>query len=489
MVPSVTEPGPADRAGRRQQRLDEGGLAGAGVTDQHHVSYPAGVAHRRHGAGDPLVLVLLRHRAPPCYRFSCETPHVHSLLKPIPHPNGGPTQPHPETFPKLYVIDPARVAHRASEATVDRVVSAPWRRSSAECEPRSARSSTRRPGAAARRGHARRGHRRRHRRHPRRVGARRVRPPPHRRRSSRRSRRSPTSSTARWPAPAARRAGSARSSTRRIDRVADGAIFASLALVGRQGRRLARGVRGAARAGHQPGHLVRAGEGRVARAHRQRRLVERPERLLAHRRRRAVAPGSAGPPGMYIVLWVLGVLSVVTSASGSSHVYRQTREPAPSGHGVQLQPGLGGERPSMGSAAGLAGGAGPAAAQRVTWPVFARPPRPSPPGGAAGRAAPGRQPAPGGRPGDARQRHLDALVRRAMRSYARYWQEAFRLPSLHAGADARTGSSSTARSTWPRRVADRHGRGDRAAARRQLGRRRRVGRRARAGRSPPSPSG
>ena len=86
--------GPADRAGRGEQRLDQRGLPGAGVADQHHVAYPAGVVHHRRGAGDPLLLVLLRHGcASRLTRFDAVSdPHIHAASA-IPHPNGGRAQP------------------------------------------------------------------------------------------------------------------------------------------------------------------------------------------------------------------------------------------------------------------------------------------------------------------------------------------------------------------------------------------------------------
>ncbi len=53
-------------------------------------------------------------------------------------------------------------------------------------------------------------------------------------------------------------------------------------------------------------------------------LIERPERLLGIGVG-GLCAGFGWPPGMFIVLWVLAVLSVVTVGQRFVHVYRQTR--------------------------------------------------------------------------------------------------------------------------------------------------------------------
>jgi hypothetical protein len=53
--------GSRDRAGGRQQRLDQSRLPRTGVTDEHHVAYVDGRNHRRRCAGDPFLRVFLGH--------------------------------------------------------------------------------------------------------------------------------------------------------------------------------------------------------------------------------------------------------------------------------------------------------------------------------------------------------------------------------------------------------------------------------------------
>jgi len=57
-------------------------------------------------------------------------------------------------------------------------------------------------------------------------------------------------------------------------------------------------------------------------------LIERPERLIGIGVG-GLCAGFGWPVGMYIVLWVLGVLSVVTVGQRFVHVYRQTATAAP----------------------------------------------------------------------------------------------------------------------------------------------------------------
>jgi len=57
-------------------------------------------------------------------------------------------------------------------------------------------------------------------------------------------------------------------------------------------------------------------------------LIERPERLLSIGVG-GLCAGFGWPTGMYIVLWVLGVLSVVTVGQRIVHVYRQTKTATP----------------------------------------------------------------------------------------------------------------------------------------------------------------
>ena len=78
---------------------------------------------------------------------------------------------------------------------------------------------------------------------------------------------------------------------------------------------------------------------------------------------------------------------------------------------------------------------------------------------------------------DAAERELRELSRAGMRSYLRYWCEAFRLPDLAHERICRRTSAATASTTSPRRSPRGAGRGARAAAHGQLGPRRRLGRR------------
>jgi CDP-diacylglycerol---glycerol-3-phosphate 3-phosphatidyltransferase len=110
-----------------------------------------------------------------------------------------------------------------------------------------------------------------------------------------------------------------------LDRVADGAIFASLAywlfttdepgaavaaLVVLVTSQLTSYVRARAEA---LGLTANVG------------LIERPERLLAIGVG-GLCAGFGWPTGMYIVLWVLAVLSVVTVGQRFVHVFRQTKQ-------------------------------------------------------------------------------------------------------------------------------------------------------------------
>jgi CDP-diacylglycerol---glycerol-3-phosphate 3-phosphatidyltransferase len=113
-----------------------------------------------------------------------------------------------------------------------------------------------------------------------------------------------------------------------MDRVADGAIFASLAYW-----LFTTGESGAAVAAllvlvtSQVTSYVRARAealGLTANVG----LIERPERLIAIGVG-GLCAGFGWPVGMYIVLWVLGVLSVVTVGQRFVHVYRQSATAAP----------------------------------------------------------------------------------------------------------------------------------------------------------------
>jgi hypothetical protein len=52
---------PGDRAGGREERLDQSRLAGSGVPDKDDVAHSAGLIHHRRRAGEPLLLGFLRH--------------------------------------------------------------------------------------------------------------------------------------------------------------------------------------------------------------------------------------------------------------------------------------------------------------------------------------------------------------------------------------------------------------------------------------------
>ena len=91
---------------------------------------------------------------------------------------------------------------------------------------------------------------------------------------------------------------------------------------------------------------------------------------------------------------------------------------------------------------------------------------------------------------DLPEAELDAAASAtALRSYARYWMEAFRLPSLTPAAGRCAASGWSGAHLLGDAVAAGTGVRGGAAARRQLGRRRRLGVRRTAGRSPPSPNG
>jgi CDP-diacylglycerol--glycerol-3-phosphate 3-phosphatidyltransferase len=111
-----------------------------------------------------------------------------------------------------------------------------------------------------------------------------------------------------------------------MDRVADGAIFAALAYW-----LFTTGETGAAVAAllvlvtSQVISYVRARAealGLTANVG----LIERPERLIAIGVG-GLCAGFGWPAGMHVVLWVLGVLSVVTIGQRFVHVYRQAKAP------------------------------------------------------------------------------------------------------------------------------------------------------------------
>ena len=66
VVPSVTEPARLIVPVDREQRLHQRRLPRPGVAHQHHVAHLAGCIHHRRGAGDSLLLRLLRHGTTPC---------------------------------------------------------------------------------------------------------------------------------------------------------------------------------------------------------------------------------------------------------------------------------------------------------------------------------------------------------------------------------------------------------------------------------------
>lgn len=74
-------------------------------------------------------------------------------------------------------------------------------------------------------------------------------------------------------------------------------------------------------------------------------IVERPERLIGIGVG-GLCGGFGWDPGMYIVLWILAILSVVTVVQRFVVVYRQTRDPIPSAGGTPAEGRPAAEQPA-----------------------------------------------------------------------------------------------------------------------------------------------
>ena len=280
------------------------------------------------------------------------------------------------------------------------------------------------------------------------------------------------------PGPRAAARRSARCSTPPATGSADGAIFAGARLVvlGVGDNRLARRRR-AALPGRRRAHLLHQGPRRGRRAHRGRRDRRagraadpgagrhRPRRargrrtrsvavaLLRRARRRALAPWTVRRSA-----WSWSHRSGRDGPSPAARLTRPRRTRRPVGRRLR--------RRLAGALRALPGAGGRAAPFRVR-----RRRRRAAAAGRGVRAAAG-QPGPG-RPRRRRPAELDALVRAGLRSYARYWCEAFRLPRwTRRGSHARMDAARARGGPAARRAGRRARRGLRAAAQRQLGRRR-----------------